>query len=231
MQQVPELRNPVLICAFEGWNDAGDAASTTIQHLIDRWSAEQFADIDPEEFFDFTSMRPTVEIIDGFERRLQWPENNLYAAKLVDAPFDVVLLLGMEPQMKWRTFCEQILTTARSVGAEMVITLGALLADVPHTRPVQVLGSAYDESTALKLGLEPSNYEGPTGILGVLHAAARDAGFTCASLWTAVPAYIPGATSPKAAAALVDRITTLLDVSVYTTDLEIAAAAYERQVT
>ena len=231
MQQVPELRNPVLICAFEGWNDAGDAASTTIRHLIDRWSAEQFADIDPEEFFDFTSMRPTVEIIDGFERKLQWPENNLYAAKLVDAPFDVVLLLGMEPQMKWRTFCEQILTTARSVGAEMVITLGALLADVPHTRPVQVLGSAYDESTAIKLGLEPSNYEGPTGILGVLHAAARDAGFTCASLWTAVPAYIPGATSPKAAAALVDRITTLLDVSVYTTDLEIAAAAYERQVT
>jgi proteasome assembly chaperone (PAC2) family protein len=231
MQQVPELRNPVLICAFEGWNDAGDAASTTIQHLIDRWSAEHFADIDPEEFFDFTSMRPTVEIIDGFERKLQWPENNLYAAKLVDAPFDVVLLLGMEPQMKWRTFCEQILTTARSVGAEMVITLGALLADVPHTRPVQVLGSAYDESTALRLGLEPSNYEGPTGILGVLHAAARDAGFTCASLWTAVPAYIPGATSPKAAAALVDRITTLLDVSVYTTDLEIAAAAYERQVT
>lgn len=231
MHSSPSLRNPVLICAFEGWNDAGDAASTTIGHLIDRWSADRFADIDPEEFFDFTSMRPTVEIVDGFERRLQWPETNLYAAKLADAPFDAVLLLGVEPQMKWRTFCEQILATARSVGAEMVVTLGALLADVPHTRPVQVLGTAYDESTANKLGLEPSNYEGPTGILGVLHAAARDAGFTVASLWTAVPAYIPGATSPKAALALVDRLTTLLDVSVYTTDLEIASVAYERQVT
>ncbi len=227
----PGLRAPVLICAFEGWNDAGDAASTTLNHLIDRWSAERFADIDPEEFFDFTSMRPTVEIVDGFERQLHWPDNSFHAAKLVDAPFDAVLLLGVEPQMKWRTFCEQVLATARLVGAEMVVTLGALLADVPHTRPVQVLGTAYDEATASKLGLEPSNYEGPTGILGVLHAAARDAGFTVASLWAAVPAYIPGATSPKASLALVDRLTKMLDVSVYTTDLEIASVAYERQVT
>ena len=227
----PELRAPVLICAFEGWNDAGDAASTTVSHLIDRWSAVKFADIDPEEFFDFTAMRPTVEIIDGFDRALHWPETSFYGARLVDAPFDAVLLLGVEPQMKWRTFCEQVLATARAVGAEMVVTLGALLADVPHTRPVQVLGTAYDESTANRLGLEPSNYEGPTGIIGVLHAAARDAGFTVASLWTAVPAYIPGATSPKAALALVERLTRLLDVSVYTTDLEIASVAYERQVT
>ena len=226
----PELRSPVMICAFEGWNDAGDAASTTTRHLIERWHAEKFADIDPEEFFDFTSMRPTVEIIDGFDRALHWPENSFYAAHLVDAPFDAIVLHGMEPQMKWRTFCEQILATARSYGAEMVVTMGALLADVPHTRPVQVLGTAYDESTANKLGLEPSNYEGPTGILGVLHAAARDADFTVASLWAAVPAYIPGAPSPKAALALVDRLTTMLDVSVYTTDLEIASVAYERQV-
>lgn len=226
----PELRSPVLICAFEGWNDAGDASSTTLGHLIDRWSAERFGDIDPEEFFDFTAMRPTVEIVDGFDRALHWPDNTFYAARLSDAPFDAILMLGTEPQMKWRTFCEQILDTARAVGAEMVITLGALLADVPHTRPVQVVGTAYDESTASKLGLEPSNYEGPTGIVGVLHAAARDAGFTAASLWAAVPAYIPGATSPKAALALLERLTSLLDVSVYTTDLEIASVAYERQV-
>jgi len=226
----PELRSPVLICAFEGWNDAGDASSTTLGHLIDRWSAERFADIDPEEFFDFTAMRPTVEIVDGFDRALHWPDNTFYAARLGDAPFDAILMLGTEPQMKWRTFCEQILETARAVGAEMVITLGALLADVPHTRPVQVVGTAYDESTAAKLGLEPSNYEGPTGVVGVLHAAARDEGFTAASLWAAVPAYIPGATSPKAALALVERLTRLLDVSVYTTDLEIASVAYERQV-
>lgn len=226
----PELRSPVLVCAFEGWNDAGDAASTTIHHLIDRWSAERFADIDPEEFFDFTAMRPTVEIVDGQERQLHWPDTSFYAAKLVDAPFDVVLLLGLEPQMRWRTFCEQILATANAVGAEMVVTLGALLADVPHTRPTQVLGTAYDEATAVKLGLEPSNYEGPTGILGVLHAMARDEGFTVASLWAAVPAYIPGATSPKASLALAEHLTKMLDVSVYTTDLEIATVAYERQV-
>ena len=170
-------------------------------------------------------------MVNGFDRSLHWPENSFHAARLVDAPFDAVVLHGMEPQMRWRTFCEQILELARGMGAEMVVTMGALLADVPHTRPVQVLGTAYDESTANKLGLEPSNYEGPTGILGVLHAAARDAGFTVASLWAAVPAYIPGATSPKAALALVERLTNMLDVSVYTTDLEIASVAYERQVT
>jgi len=228
---VPQLRSPVLIVAFEGWNDAGDAASTTVHHLIDRWNGELFADIDPEEFFDFTSMRPTVEIVDGFERSLHWPDTSFYACQLADAPFDAIVMLGVEPQMKWRTFCEQILTTARELGAEMIVTLGALLADVPHTRPVQVLGTAYDEATALKLGLEPSNYEGPTGIVGVLHAAARDASFTVASLWAAVPAYIPGATSPKAALALVERLTQMLDVAVYTTDLEIATVAYERQIT
>jgi proteasome assembly chaperone (PAC2) family protein len=228
---VPELRSPVLVVAFEGWNDAGDAASTTVHHLIDRWNAEHFADIDPEEFFDFTAMRPTVEIVDGFERELHWPDTSFYAARLADAPFDVIVMVGVEPQMRWRTFCDEILETARALGAEMIVTLGALLADVPHTRPVQVLGTAYDEATAVKLGLEPSNYEGPTGIVGVLHAQARDAGFTVASLWAAVPAYIPGATSPKASLALVERLTTMLDVSVYTTDLEIATAAYERQIT
>lgn len=227
----PELRSPVLVVAFEGWNDAGDAASTTAHHLIDRWDGTKFADIDPEEFFDFTAMRPTVEIVDGTERELHWPDTSFYACRLADAPFDVIIMLGVEPQMKWRTFCEQILQTARALGAEMVVTLGALLADVPHTKPVQVLGTAYDESTAVKLGLEPSNYEGPTGIVGVLHAQARDISFTAASLWAAVPAYVPGATSPKAALALVERLTSMLDVSVYTTDLEIATVAYERQIT
>ncbi len=229
--QVPELRSPVLIVAFEGWNDAGDAASTAVHHLIDRWNGELFADIDPEEFFDFTAMRPTVEIVDGLERELHWPDNSFYACRLADAPFDAIVMLGVEPQMKWRTFCDQILTTARELGAEMVVTLGALLADVPHTRPVQVLGTSYDEATALKLGLEPSNYEGPTGIVGVLHAHAKSAGFTAASLWAAVPAYIPGATSPKASLAIVERLTQMLDVGVYTTDLEIATVAYERQIT
>ncbi len=228
---IPELRSPVLVVAFEGWNDAGDAASTTAHHLIDRWNGERFADIDPEEFFDFTAIRPTVEIVNGTERELHWPDSSFYACRLADAPFDVIIMLGVEPQMKWRTFSEQILNTAKALGAEMIVTLGALLADVPHTRPVQVLGTAYDEATALKLGLEPSNYEGPTGIVGVLHAGARDVNFTAASLWAAVPAYVPGANSPKASLALVERLTQMLDVSVYTTDLEIATVAYERQIT
>ena len=228
---LPDLRSPVLIVAFEGWNDAGDAASSTAHHLIDRWNGTRFADIDPEEFFDFTALRPTVEIVDGTERELHWPDSSLYACRLADAPFDAILMLGVEPQMKWRTFTDQILLTARALGAEMVVTLGALLADVPHTRPTQVLGTAYDEATAVKLGLEPSNYEGPTGIVGVLHAQARDMGFTAASLWAAVPAYVPGAASPKASLALVERLTQMLDVSVYTTDLEIASVAYERQIT
>ena len=231
VSSMPELRSPVLIVAFEGWNDAGDASSTTAHHLIDRLNGELFADVDPEEFFDFTALRPTVEIVDGDERELHWPETSFYACRLADAPFDIIIMLGVEPQMKWRTFSEQILLTARALGAEMIVTLGALLADVPHTRPVQVLGTAYDEATALKLGLEPSNYEGPTGIVGVLHAAARDVGFTAASLWAAVPAYVPGATSPKASLALVERLTQMLDISVYTTDLEIATVAYERQIT
>ncbi len=228
---LPELRSPVLIVAFEGWNDAGDAASSTVHHLIDRWNGDRFADIDPEEFFDFTALRPTVEIVDGAERELHWPDSSLYACQLADAPFDAIVMLGVEPQMKWRTFANQILLTARALGAEMIVTLGALLSDVPHTRPTQVLGTAYDEATALKLGLEPSNYEGPTGIVGVLHAQARDMGFTAASLWAAVPAYVPGAASPKASLALVERLTQMLDVSVYTTDLEIASVAYERQIT
>lgn len=230
-KQVPTLRSPVLIVAFEGWNDAGDAASTTAHHLIDRWDGELFADIDPEEFFDFTAMRPTVEIIDGFARELHWPDTSFYAARLADAPFDAIVMLGVEPQMRWRTFCTQILDTARTLGAEMVVTLGALLADVPHTRPVKVMGTAYDEATARKLGLTSSNYEGPTGIVGVLQAEARNAGFTVASLWATVPSYVPGATSPKASLALLERLTSMLDVSVYSTDLEVAAVSYERQVT
>lgn len=227
---LPELRSPVLIVALEGWNDAGDAASTTAHHLIDRWNGELFADIDPEEFFDFTAIRPTVEIIDGFERELHWPDTSFYAARLADAPFDAIIMLGVEPQMRWKTFCQQVLLTARALGAEMVVTMGALLADVPHTRPVQILGTAYDEATAHKLGLKPSNYEGPTGLIGVLHAEARDAGFTAVSLWAAVPSYVPGATSPKAALALLEHLTNMLDVAVYATDLEIASVAYERQV-
>lgn len=227
--RTPRLHRPIIVAAFEGWNDAGDAASTAVRHIRDRLHARPFAEIDPEEFFDFTSTRPIVELVDGHTRRITWPTTEL-AANDGDGVGSVVTLIGHEPQLKWRTFCETVLTVARAVDARMVVVLGALLAEVAHTRPTEVFGSSYDDQLSADLGLEPSNYEGPTGIVGVLHAACIDAGIPSMSLWASVPSYVPGAPSPKAALALVRRTTQLLDVVVPVTDLEIAAAAYERQV-
>ena len=224
----PALRRPVVIAAFEGWNDAGDAASTAARWLRDRWAPRQFAEIDPEEFFDFTSTRPQVRIEDGV-RRIDWPRNELYAG--ADAGRDVVVLLGNEPQLKWRTFCEEVVTVARELEAEMLITLGALLAEVPHTRPTSVMATGTDQSLTERFEMQPSQYEGPTGIVGALQDACRQAGVPTASLWAAVSAYVPGAPSPKAALALVERTAAVLDVPIVATDLEIASAAYERQVT
>jgi proteasome assembly chaperone (PAC2) family protein len=206
------------VAAFEGWNDAGDAASTAARHLRDRLHAAPFADLDPEPFFDFTSTRPVVEITDGRTRRINWPQ------------VELITLVGMEPQLKWRTFCDELLEVFRATNAQLVLTLGALLAEVPHTRATTVFGTSYDQYVAGELGLEPSNYEGPTGIVGVLHAACIDAGIPSASLWASVPSYVPGAPSPKAALALVEAAADLLPIDVPVTDLEIASAAYERQV-
>jgi proteasome assembly chaperone (PAC2) family protein len=225
----PELLQPVVVAAFEGWNDAGDAASTAVAWLRDRWQARRFASIDPEEFFDFTSTRPQVELVDGVTRSIKWPANDFSAARIGPGR-DVVLLAGTEPQLKWRTFCEQVTGLARSLDAGMVVTLGALLAEVAHSRPVSVVCTSSDRELMLRLGVSASTYEGPTGIVGVLHDACRRAGLPSASLWAAVPAYVPGAPSPKAALALVERTAQLLDVGVTTTDLQIASAAYERQV-
>jgi predicted ATP-grasp superfamily ATP-dependent carboligase len=228
--RTPKLARPVIVAAFEGWNDAGDAATTAVRHLRDRIRARPFAELDPEEFFDFTSTRPIVEINDGRTRRLNWPRTELAAAD-AGGPAGVVTLVGIEPQLKWRTFCHEITEFARASNARLVVTLGALLADIAHTRPTSVFGTSYDDDVAIDLGLEPSNYEGPTGIVGVLHAACIDAGIPSASLWAGVPSYVPGAPSPKAALALVRRVADLLNVAVAVTDLEIASAAYERQVT
>jgi proteasome assembly chaperone (PAC2) family protein len=227
--RTPRLSRPILLAAFEGWNDAGDAASTAVRHVRDRLTARPFAELDPEEFYDFTSTRPTVEILDGRARRLNWPTTELSANDTVGAG-NVVTLLGYEPQLKWRTFCEDIIGVARAIDARLVVVLGALLAEVAHTRPTEVFGTSYDAELADELGLDLSNYEGPTGIVGVLHSACLDAGIPSMSLWASVPSYVPGAPSPKAALALVRRTSTLLDVSVPVTDLEIASASYERQV-
>jgi predicted ATP-grasp superfamily ATP-dependent carboligase len=224
----PDLRTPVLITAFTGWNDAGDAASMAVQHLVEAWSAELVATIDGEEFFDFQSTRPNVRLIDGMTRAIEWPSTELYAARTPGG--DVLLLLGTEPQLKWRTFCRAITETATEYQTSMVVTLGALLADVPHARPVSLIGTATDQELIDRFGLQRSRYEGPTGINGVLHDACGQAGLASASLWAAVPAYAPGTPSPKAALALVRRTAGIVGTPVITAELEQGATEYEREV-
>ncbi len=226
----PTLHRPILVAAFEGWNDAGDASTTAVRWLADRFDARLFATIDPEEFFDFTSTRPRVEIVDGESRRIVWPETQLSAATLAETGRDLILLVGTEPQLRWPTFCRHVVEIASALEVEMVVTLGALLAEVPHSRPTSVIGTAYDQAVVDALGLRRSTYEGPTGIVGALHDAFQQADIASASLWAAVPTYVPGAPSPKAALALVERTASLVGVPLITTDLEIASASYERQI-
>ena len=221
------LRRPVLVAAFEGWNDAGDAATTAARWLRDRFATDDVAEIDPEEFFDFTSTRPEARLVDG-AREIAWPSNAFSAGSV--AGRDIVVLLGTEPQLRWRTFCAQVVEVATAIDAELVVTLGALLAEVPHTRPTSVMATSEHPAIAAEHQLERSSYEGPTGIVGVLHQACVTAGLPTLSLWAAVSAYVPGAPSPKAALALIERLAELLVLPVVTTDLEIASAAYERQV-
>ena len=220
----------VLLVAFEGWSDAGDAATTAVRYLADQWDATAFATIDPEIFYDFSSTRPLVQFDADLQREIIWPEVTFSVATPPDGDVDVVTLVGAEPQLRWRTFTEQVIAVARMLGAEFVLTFGALLAEVPHNRPSSVFATSYDDKVAKSFSLVPSRYEGPTGITGVLHTACRDAGLASASLWAAVPTYVPAAPTPKAALALVQRAADLLDLSVATTELEIAAASYERQV-
>jgi predicted ATP-grasp superfamily ATP-dependent carboligase len=226
----PALRRPVLITAFEGWNDAGDGASAAAAYLARRWGAESFASIDPEEFYDFTATRPEVRLESGMHRAIDWPTNVFSSAPLGLTGRDVVFLRGVEPQLRWRTFCGLVVDVARAVGVELAVSLGALLAEVPHTRPVRVTGTAADKAIVDRLGLHPSRYEGPTGILGVLGEALHRAGIPSASLWASVPAYVGQTPSPKATLALVSHISELLGVTVPTVDLDVASAAYERQV-
>jgi proteasome assembly chaperone (PAC2) family protein len=229
-QDRPQLHRPVLIAAFEGWNDAADAASTAARYLRDRWSARPFATIDHEDFYDFTATRPQVRLVGGITRRIEWPATELSSAPLPGTSHDVVVLQGHEPQLKWRTFSEQVVRLATDLHVELVVILGALLADVPHTRPVRVSGTAADAELVRRLQLGRSTYEGPTGIVGVLHDALSRAHIPSASLWAAVPHYVASTPSPKAALALVERAAELVSARVETEDLEIAVADYERQV-
>lgn len=227
--QRPELRSPILIAAFEGWGDAGDAATTAARHVRDRLGGEVIGGIDAEPFYDFTSTRPYVRL-EGGERQIDWPANEIAVVQVPTSSHDLLVLVGIEPQLQWRTFTNQILSLIDEFKVELVISLGALIADVVHSRPARVYSSGYDPELNEKLDLEPSTYEGPTGIIGVLHDALRTHGTPSLSLWGTVPQYVPHATSPKAALALVERVAQLLELTIPTTALEIGAAAYERQI-
>jgi proteasome assembly chaperone (PAC2) family protein len=226
----PALRDPVLVCAFKGWNDAGEAASAALGFIHDHFDSVDVAKIDPEEFYDFSAVRPTVSLTEGRTRRIDWPENAVYAASVPGAESDIVMLQGTEPSLRWGRFCNQVIDLARELDVRMVITLGALLADVPHSRPVSITGIASDESLMSRLGYERTSYEGPTGIVGVLHHACGQAGLPTASLWASVPHYVAATPNPKVALALVRAFEGSAGLAVDAGELEEAAEDYERQV-
>jgi proteasome assembly chaperone (PAC2) family protein len=227
IERRPELDHPVVVCAFRGWNDGGQGASLACTYLARTWHAEPFAAIDPEEFFDFQMTRPTVARVSG-ERRIEWPENSFQHARVGSR--DAVLLIGTEPSLRWKAFTRLVVELATDLDASMLVTLGSLLADVPHTRPAPVTASATDPELLERLGLSPSRYEGPTGVIGVLLDACREAAIPSVSLWAAVPHYVQLTPSPRAAKALCDRLASLLDLPIDTTELDEASEAYIQQV-
>jgi predicted ATP-grasp superfamily ATP-dependent carboligase len=227
---LPSLRRPLLIAAFQGWNDGGQGATLALGHLARIWGAERFGDIDPEEFYDFQATRPHVSLVEGSTRELSWPENGFYSAAIPANSRDAVLMLGVEPNLRWRTFAGLVTSVAEELEVELLVTFGSLLADVPHTRPSPVTGSATDPRLVETLGLEPSRYEGPTGIVGVLQDACQHAGIPSVSLWAAVPHYVSLAPSPRAALALCQRFGQLLGSPIDVRELEREVRAYTEQV-
>jgi proteasome assembly chaperone (PAC2) family protein len=224
----PQVSSPVVVCAFGGWNDGGEAATTAARYIRDRWGARRFASIDPDEFFDFQVNRPTVQLEDGLTRRLEWPASEFFHARVGGR--DVVLFIGIEPNNRWRTFVRTLLAVVRELDTRLLVTLGAFLADVPHTRPAPVSAASTDTHWIGRLGIEPSQYEGPTGIVGVLHEEARRAGLPTVSLWGAAPHYLPSGTNPKVALSLLRKLGELLEVPIDTDDIDTAVAIWEKQV-
>ncbi len=226
----PPLRSPILVAAFAGWNDAAGAATTALDAIAGSLDAEPIAELDPEEFYDFQVTRPTIRLTDGQTREVDWPENAVLAAPAPSAECDLVLISGIEPNTRWRTFAEAVLEVAERLEVELVVTLGALLADVPHSHPVPITGLASDPELVESLGLSRSNYEGPTGIVGIIHDACRRRGFTSASLWAAVPHYVAAVPNPKAALALLRRLEAFTGVAIEASELEEAMERFETQV-
>jgi proteasome assembly chaperone (PAC2) family protein len=227
---LPHLRSPVMVCAFRGWNDAAAAASTALAAVASSFDAETIARIDPEDYFDFQANRPTISMEEGQTRHIEWPANDLIAVRVPNADRDLVLLDGTEPNLRWRTFSETVATAADALGVELVITMGALIAEVSHTLPVPITGLASDPDLVEELELERSNYEGPTGIVGVVHDLCRLAGIQSASLWAAVPHYVAAVPNPKAALALLRRLEGLTGIAVEASDLEAETEDYEEQI-
>lgn len=226
----PELSRPVLLAAFEGWNDAAESATSATEWLRHRWDGRRCARIDAQEYFDFQSIRPQLVLTDGVTKELRWPANEFFAASATTGVHDAVLLTGTEPSFRWRDFCDEILEVIESTGCEMVVTLGALLADVPHTRPVRITGTAGDDQLARTLGLEHNRYEGPTGIVGVLHDTCRRRAIPSVSLWAPVPHYVANPPNPVATLALLDSVGRLLGSPTDTEELQAAADAWVAKV-
>ncbi len=231
MSDLPRLRRPILLAAFEGWNDAGDAASSAVEHLALEWDARPLVDIDSDEYYDFQVNRPTIKLIDGVTRRIEWPTTSISWCSPRGADRDIVLVRGIEPNMRWRAFCAEIVELAHRLEVEMTVMLGALLADTPHTRPVPVTGSAYSSETAERYNLAESRYEGPTGITGVLQDLFVQAGMPAVSFWAAVPHYVSTPPNPKATVALLTRVEEVLDIEVPLGTLPEQAEEWERAVT
>ena len=233
IDQIPELDRPNIIAAFQGWNDAGQSATTAVRYLVDSWKAESFAKIDPEEYFSFTDTRPTVRLVDGTQREMVWPKNEFYFYRGTDTSPAAVLLIGTEPNLKWRGFCGEITRLARSVGARRLVTLGSLVTDAVHTRPVPLTGFSTDDGVQTKLanlGITRSSYEGPTGIVGVLHDACRRAELPAASVWAANPYYLGGTPNPKTALGLLDALDDALELRLNLGELRIVADEFVKQV-
>ncbi len=224
----PDVQHPVMVCAFGGWNDAGEAATSAVDYLAELWEARRFGGVDPEEFFDFQVTRPTVHLEDGLTRRIEWPACDFLHAG-VDGR-DILLLSGVEPNMRWRTFAGAICSTARELGVELLVTLGAFLADVPHTMPAPVTAASSDPALVARLEVEPSRYEGPTGIVGVLHDAAREAGIPSVSVWAAAPHYLGTGANPRVELALLGKLRDLLALPIDTEEVELEADEWTVEV-
>ena len=230
LEEVPPLNDPVMVAAFEGWNDAAGASTGVVDHLIEVWDARVVAVIDPEEFYDFQVNRPLVGTDDDGIRRITWPSSQVYVARPPGSARDVILLRGIEPNMKWRQFCAELLATADDLGVTLVVTLGALLAETVHSRPIQVSGTATELDLEDRLRLEPATYEGPTGIVGVLNDACIRLDIPSVSFWAAVPHYLPQPPCPKATLALLAQVEDVLETSIPLGDLLEESRAWERGV-